>query len=316
MLVDANDVVVVVSKNYSSLLPFVSRRYHTMFVRCILTVVAIAAFTLFASRTISMIRNVEKRNSYMNDDIVAVKQRPSYYRNIDNVRIDWHDYPFIAEELKRSGPGKYSLVNYFVVFVLTLIASFDVNILFEWIGENGTAVDYSKIDPAEIKRQFGIGGFNGAASELISVHRSIPDNRHPRYVVGDKWYMCSMVEMTFFDFVSLEKLSHKAISRWFTKCQCDTHLLQRILEHIAAHNLQRIESFTGKVDTRNYSSGRWQWMGTPESSSGYLCCQVFAKSEDNSFATANGFDQSQVGGCPSSHRWCPTLPRCSLWGEC
>lgn len=83
-----------------------------------LIVVGIGAIVLFANHRISLLRNADEKssskNSYM-EDVIAVRdvecERQSYFRNSDNIRIDWHDYPFIADEQTRSGPGKYTLTN-------------------------------------------------------------------------------------------------------------------------------------------------------------------------------------------------------------
>lgn len=77
------------------------------------------------------------------------KHKP-FFRNPDKKRKDWHDYEMIEMEKKRVG-----------------------------VGEHGVAVELSNYDPAEVKRQLGLGGFNGAVSDSISLNRSVPDIRHP-----------------------------------------------------------------------------------------------------------------------------------------
>lgn len=78
----------------------------------------------------------------------------SFFRqthNIENIKIDWHDYSFIEEETKRVGPG-----------------------------EHGKAVN--EIDESEQElnqRLFDENGYNGLISDKISVNRSVADLRNP-----------------------------------------------------------------------------------------------------------------------------------------
>lgn len=72
-------------------------------------------------------------------------------RNIQNIKIDWHDYEFIDYERNRVGPG-----------------------------EQGAAVnDISPDEEALNQRLFDENGYNGLISDKISVNRSIKDLRHP-----------------------------------------------------------------------------------------------------------------------------------------
>lgn len=71
-------------------------------------------------------------------------------RNVENIKIDWHDYNFIDYEAKRVG-----------------------------LGEQGKAVN--QVDPEEEElnqRLFDENGYNGLVSDKISVNRSIVDLRH------------------------------------------------------------------------------------------------------------------------------------------
>lgn len=77
-------------------------------------------------------------------------KRVSFFRNTDKTRKDWHEYEFIEMERERVG-----------------------------VGEQGDGADFSNYDPNEVKRQMGLGGFNGVVSDNISLNRSLPDVRHP-----------------------------------------------------------------------------------------------------------------------------------------
>lgn len=72
-------------------------------------------------------------------------------RNVDNVKVDWHDYKFIESELLREGPG-----------------------------EQGRPV--TEVDPGEEElnqKIFEANGYFGLISDKISVNRSVADLRHP-----------------------------------------------------------------------------------------------------------------------------------------
>jgi hypothetical protein len=69
-------------------------------------------------------------------------------------KIDWHDYAKIGEELKRTGPG-----------------------------EGGTGVQIPPAEESKKQAIYAVNGFNGYASDKISLDRSIRDIRHPEYVI-------------------------------------------------------------------------------------------------------------------------------------
>jgi polypeptide N-acetylgalactosaminyltransferase len=71
-------------------------------------------------------------------------------RNIQNIKIDWHDYKFIEHERNRVGPG-----------------------------ESGSAVNVNPNEEELNQRLFDENGYNGLVSDKISVNRSIQDLRHP-----------------------------------------------------------------------------------------------------------------------------------------
>lgn len=71
-------------------------------------------------------------------------------RNVDNIKVDWHDYAFIESELLRDGPG-----------------------------DQGKAV--TEVDPGEEEMNqkiFDANGYFGLISDKISVNRSVIDLRH------------------------------------------------------------------------------------------------------------------------------------------
>jgi len=67
-----------------------------------------------------------------------------------DLKIDWHDWNFIANDLKRIGPG-----------------------------EQGKPVLLSKEEESIAKSSYDSNGFNGYASDKISLDRAIKDIRHP-----------------------------------------------------------------------------------------------------------------------------------------
>lgn len=70
-------------------------------------------------------------------------------RNLERIKIDWHDYRFMEEEQKRTG-----------------------------LGEHGKEVHLPPEEKAEEERLFALNGFSGLVSDKISVNRSVPDIRH------------------------------------------------------------------------------------------------------------------------------------------
>lgn len=96
-----------------------------------------------------------------NNDPIMIKQNFIYFepvnsffrrsKNLDAIKIDWHDYKFIEEESQRVGPG-----------------------------EQGKPVDEVEPDEEELnKLLFDENGYYGLISDKISVNRSIGDLRHP-----------------------------------------------------------------------------------------------------------------------------------------
>jgi polypeptide N-acetylgalactosaminyltransferase len=72
-------------------------------------------------------------------------------RNVENIKVDWHDYNFIEYESKRIGPG-----------------------------EKGAPVNEVEPNEKELnQRLFDENGYYGLVSDKISVNRSIEDLRHP-----------------------------------------------------------------------------------------------------------------------------------------
>lgn len=72
-------------------------------------------------------------------------------RNVDQKKIDWHDYKLIAEEEKRVG-----------------------------IGEHGKKEKLDESLKEEQDDLFHQNGFNALLSDKISLNRSVPDIRHPK----------------------------------------------------------------------------------------------------------------------------------------
>lgn len=71
-------------------------------------------------------------------------------RNVDRVRVDWHDYAYIEYEAEREGPG-----------------------------EHGKPLKLEK--PEDIKlneKLFKENGYSAVISDMIPLNRSVPDIRH------------------------------------------------------------------------------------------------------------------------------------------
>lgn len=96
-----------------------------------------------------------------NNDPIKIKQNFIYFepvnsffrrsKNLDSLKVDWHDYKFIEEESRRVGPG-----------------------------EQGKPLNDVEPDEEDINKQlFEENGYYGLISDKISVNRSISDLRHP-----------------------------------------------------------------------------------------------------------------------------------------
>ncbi|XP_055629133.1 N-acetylgalactosaminyltransferase 6-like [Toxorhynchites rutilus septentrionalis] len=72
-------------------------------------------------------------------------------RNVERVRIDWHDYPYIAHEQERKGPGEHGKP-----FKLTLADDVKIN-----------------------EKLYKQNGYSAIVSDMIALNRSVPDIRHP-----------------------------------------------------------------------------------------------------------------------------------------
>lgn len=66
------------------------------------------------------------------------------------IKIDWHDYETIQEDLSRVG-----------------------------LGEQGKPANLTNISEIDKKKLYDVNGFNAALSDKISLNRSLPDIRHP-----------------------------------------------------------------------------------------------------------------------------------------
>jgi hypothetical protein len=80
-------------------------------------------------------------------------------KNIHKKKIDWHDYEFIKCEGKRAG-----------------------------LGEQGKPASLSKEEAEAEDKLFKRNGFNALLSDKISLNRSVPDIRHPGYVLERRLY--------------------------------------------------------------------------------------------------------------------------------
>ncbi|CRL03928.1 CLUMA_CG017049, isoform A [Clunio marinus] len=105
---------------------------------------------------IATYKTIEFNNSPLSikRNFIYIEPINSFFRrihNLDNAKVDWHDYDFIEVESKRVGPG-----------------------------EHGMGIDEVKpYEEALNKKLFDENGYNGLISDKISVNRSLKDLRHP-----------------------------------------------------------------------------------------------------------------------------------------
>ncbi|XP_062559599.1 N-acetylgalactosaminyltransferase 4-like [Armigeres subalbatus] len=72
-------------------------------------------------------------------------------RNVDRVRVDWHDYAYMKQEEEREGPG-----------------------------EHGKPFKLQKLEDIQLdKKLFKENGYSAVISDMIALNRSVPDIRHP-----------------------------------------------------------------------------------------------------------------------------------------
>jgi hypothetical protein len=84
-------------------------------------------------------RNFNNQTSFFDDPL----------KNQDRIKIDWHNYAFMNYEASREG-----------------------------LGEKGEAVDTDLLQhKVEQNLLYVANGYNGYLSDVISVNRSLPDNR-------------------------------------------------------------------------------------------------------------------------------------------
>ena len=88
-----------------------------------------------------------------------------------DLKIDWHDWDFIANDLKRIGTQ--------LLFTLQIGQIIFISFLSTGPGEQGTPVHLSKEEEKVAKLSYDGNGFNGYASDQISLDRAIKDIRHP-----------------------------------------------------------------------------------------------------------------------------------------
>lgn len=75
-------------------------------------------------------------------------------RNVDRIRIDWHDYAHIEYESKREGPG-----------------------------EHGKPLKLEKLEDIKLNEKlFKENGYSAVVSDMIALNRSVPDARHVQWV--------------------------------------------------------------------------------------------------------------------------------------
>jgi polypeptide N-acetylgalactosaminyltransferase len=114
----------------------------------------IALIILFSFLLIVKVINYNNSPLRIKQNFIFFEPLSSFFRrprNVENIKIDWHDYKFIEYEKNRVGPGEF-----------------------------GNAVNEVSPDEEDLnQRLFDENGYNGLISDKISVNRSIRDLRHP-----------------------------------------------------------------------------------------------------------------------------------------
>jgi polypeptide N-acetylgalactosaminyltransferase len=112
---------------------------------------------IFTISLLAVFKVINYNNSPLRikQNFIYIEPLSSFFRrirNVENIKLDWHDYNFIEYETKRIGPG-----------------------------EQGKGVN--EVNPEEEdlnQRLFDENGYNGLISDKISVNRSIVDLRHKK----------------------------------------------------------------------------------------------------------------------------------------
>jgi polypeptide N-acetylgalactosaminyltransferase len=139
------------------------RRNTISFLRYVLILLVILLITASLLKSLHMVHDIAKLDQHKIPAKFAnflhnhVASQPSVTqsffdgpaRNVDRLRIDWHDYEMIAYEEHRKG-----------------------------LGEHGMAAKLPKEEKAMEQKLFMRNGFNALLSDKISLNRSIPDIRH------------------------------------------------------------------------------------------------------------------------------------------
>lgn len=113
--------------------------------------------TVFIIIVLATVKVINYNNSPLRikQNFIYIERLSSFFRrarNIENIKIDWHDYKFIENEKQREGPG-----------------------------EQGRGVTEVNPDEEDLnQRLFDENGYYGLISDKISVNRSIGDLRNPK----------------------------------------------------------------------------------------------------------------------------------------
>lgn len=145
-------------------------------------------------------------------DIVNVDaNQPFDFNNIaGRVKIDWHDYDLIYQEKQRKGPG-----------------------------EQGEGVQISPDEQSLKDQLYKVNGFNGLASDKISLDRSIKDIRHPDCKTKKYWNMLpnASVIVPFHN------------EHWSTLLRTAKSVLNRSPKHLI-HEIILVDDFSSKPHTK------------------------------------------------------------------
>jgi polypeptide N-acetylgalactosaminyltransferase len=136
------------------------RRNTISFLRYVLIILVILLITASLLKSLHIVHDVMKLDNHIPTKLANLMHKKqssidpiSFFdgpeKNVNHIKIDWHDYEMIAKEEHRKG-----------------------------LGEHGLAAALSKNEKVMEQKLFLRNGFNALLSDKISLNRSIPDIRH------------------------------------------------------------------------------------------------------------------------------------------
>ena len=131
----------------------IMRRNCTSFLKLTLLICITVGITIYLLKTLDIINNLDGQLSNFHRIRSAHLRKGLFFdepRNVEQIKIDWHDYEYIKYEETREG-----------------------------LGEQGKSATLDSGQDALQDKLFKRNGFNALLSDKISVNRSVADIRHP-----------------------------------------------------------------------------------------------------------------------------------------